>query len=306
VPEKPPEEILLQTISPGTPGGRERAVTLRDIFNYFSEGKTTKAIMRTDPAIRPETVALARAFLVASYPEVQARLTPAISSQDYKILIDENISPKIAAVLPAGFGHIITVKEAGLMKKKDPVIWEWAVNENCDAILTRDWRQKKPDTDLTLIAIEAARKIIAAEQEAGTMRVVLNEMPVVIHFKLKGEMVATAREVFSKFEHDIKSFLETVTAPYIEISNSGVRPSKTYAELVREKTGEDKHESRTRIERWHAKWRRIILNQHKEKLSPGQLEEIDNMVRAAAQICAQNSTLTLPPPEQTGPSSRPS
>src|SRR3982750_2290737 len=86
----------------------------------------------------------------------QPKLRPAFTRHaqpQFRILLDENLSPKVRASIPYSFGEVSLMNRAGLKGHKDREVWDWAVTHKVDAILTHDIRMKKEGRDLTLIAI---------------------------------------------------------------------------------------------------------------------------------------------------------
>lgn len=82
---------VLQRIDPLKPETPDNVITVLDVFNMLAKGMSTKQLCRARPDIRPESVTLARAFLIAKHPELYARKVSSAPDNDYRLLVDENI-----------------------------------------------------------------------------------------------------------------------------------------------------------------------------------------------------------------------
>ncbi|MBI4030737.1 MAG: DUF5615 family PIN-like protein [Proteobacteria bacterium] len=292
-PQQGMKEVVLQEVLPFTPRGIKRCITLQQVYDYLSRGLTTKGIMRVDPRIRPETVALARACLIANYPHLYAALVKKAPETEYKVLVDENISPRVLPGLCDYFRHLTHTGFEKLNGKKDSEVWRWAVNNSFDAILTHDMRNKS-DEDLTYIAVKEAMGIIEKEASDKRERVDLSSLPLVIHVLPDRKLKDTLPQLIKSFRQAVYHYLENRVSPYIEISYHGVSCGLTYANLVGRKMNQTPDQVLSREERWVIDWKdKIMKNRRAGDLTPDQEKNIDEMVRTAAQICAQ----TIRPPD---------
>lgn len=289
-PEQGMEKVVLQEVPPVTPRGITRCITLRQVYDYLSCGLTTRGIMRADPRIRPETVALARACLIANYPDLYDALVKKAPETEYKALVDENISPRVLPGLRDYFRYLTHTGFKKLNGKPDREVWRWAVNNNYDAILTRDLRSKS-EKDLTYIAVQEAMGIIEKEASDRRERVDLSGLPLVIHVRLNRNLEDKLPQLMKQFRKAVYHYIENRVAPCIEVSPGGVSCNETYADLVGRKANQMPEQVTSREDRWASDWKSRIMRNHRTgDLTPDQEKNIDEMVKAAAQICAQKIT----------------
>ena len=83
-----------------------------------------------------------------------------------KLLLDENLSPRLARRLELLFPGITHVREAGLKQADDIVIWEWAKVNECTIVTT--------DADFVLLSrrLSYPPKVIHLEQCDFPLRVI--------------------------------------------------------------------------------------------------------------------------------------
>jgi len=219
----------------------------------------------------------------------------------FKILIDENVTPRLRESIPASFATVITAQSAGLVGEKDSYLWKWAVEHGCDAIITLDTRMKRKDRDLTPIAIEAMRKII--EDGSGIPdRAKLGRLPLIIHLEKRDDPAADLREIMEKFPAKLADYIRNIrkaTISYIHVSTSGITPGKSWAEFAGEEY-ERVRRDRTRTEQLERKWKGRILGRQGGQFDTAAMAGLEKQLHAAALAVAPT------PPSQTGPSSRPS
>jgi hypothetical protein len=220
----------------------------------------------------------------------------------FRILIDENVTPRLRDSIPSSFAAVITAQSAGLVGKKDSYLWGWAAEHGFDAIITLDTRMKRKDRDLTPIAIEAMRKVI--EDEGGILdKAKLNRLPLIIHLEKRDDPAADLREIIEKFPGKLADYIRNIrkaTISYIDISTAGIAPGKSWAEFAGEEY-ERVRRDRTRTEQLERKWKGKILSRMGAEFDKAGMAGLEKQLHAAALIVAPPS-----PPAQTGPSSRPS
>ena len=269
-------ETVLQRINPEQPEGRENSVTVLDIFNMLAKGMNTRAICKYRPEIRPESVTMAQAFLIAKHPKLYHENVAPISDSGLKLLVDENIAARVIPALRSGFSYATHTNFVGLNGEKDPEVWAWAVNNHIDALITRDQKMVHEDKDLTLIAIESAKNILRRMDETG-LDVSLNELPLVIHVDAKHDVSNTVAEIYKKYRDQIHDYIETRTRPYIKVTSGGIIEGPRYATLLYEQ----KPEIRERGEQWVERWTQKIVQNRPDghKLSDEDIEEIRQRVK---------------------------
>jgi hypothetical protein len=220
----------------------------------------------------------------------------------FRILLDENVSPRVRDAIPPAFAQTILMKDGGLKGRDDRALWDWAAAHGIDAILTHDWQMKKKGQDLTLIAIEAARKVIE-EANGVPDGARLNRLPLIIHLEKRENPAADLAEIMEKYPAKLARCIDTIrkaTISYIHASVSGITPGKSCAEIAYEEN-ELNRRDRSRAEQLETKWRNKIASRHGDAFDAAAMAGLDRQIHAAVAACT-------PPVRspQTGPSSRPS
>lgn len=277
---------------------RRRIVTLSEMFNLLCQGGT-KYIRREHPEIKPETIALGRAWLIAARPELYNSQVARNQTGDLRLLVDENLPTKIIPIIRNGFGyathtnftkrtHAVDLQGCGNSGTGDKPVWEWAVNNNIDAIITLDRAQRKPDIDLTRIAKDNAIAVMKRMVEDGRDIVDVADLPVIIHVTCRRRDYKYVSGVINNHRDQLYKYLQTRTAPVVIVDEKGVRPDQTYLDLWKKhlrdldiiKYGHERVGRReARVRQW---WDQIshgnpVIPQHRR-------EEIFEMLRQAAEI----------------------
>lgn len=265
-----------------------RKITLKDIFNRLAAGQNARKIRKDDPAIRADTITLARAWLVARFPDSYKKITGREPERSYKILVDENISPRVLPGLHGAFGGVTHTNFEKLTGKKDPSVWRQAVNEEYDAILTGDKNQSNPQKDLTAIAIEEARMIIRQAGKEGLDKISLDELPLIIHVNEPRNHANEIPRLLRKHAAEIQSYLDQRTVAYIMVDDKGVKSGPTYAKLIAEEENIPAPTRRSRIEAREQEWKkRIMAGKLQKELSTEERDYIDRIVHIAALLSVQ-------------------
>jgi hypothetical protein len=216
----------------------------------------------------------------------------------FRILLDENLSPRVQKSIPDSFAETTLMKSAGLKGRKDHEIWDWAVAHRIDAIITHDWKMKKEGRDLTLIAVAAARRII---EENGGMhdRDRLTALPLIIHLDGRGDPAATMKTIMDKFGSKLTDYVRDIRKggiSYINISLQGITPGKSWAEFIYDEHMRDSR-NYTRTEALERKWMNKILSRSEGIFGNAAKANLERKLRETA------AALSRP---QSGPSSQPS
>ncbi len=297
----PPEidNKVIQRIVADGPETRNNKITVGDVFNLLVvKGLKTKAIRRLRPDIKPETIALTRAFIISARPDIYRQLVDN-DSADYRMLVDEALPARIIPAIRQGFSYATHTNFVGLNGKGrshpqgDQDLWVWAVNNNIDAIVTRDYATTSDDQDLTAIALADSLKMIAKMDETARDSINLDELPLIIHIKSEKADYKTIAKIFTAHQQSIQSYLETRSTPFIMVTENGVKSGPTYIELwdryLQQQTGN--YETIPRRDRQKEQWKRSILGGRQETdLSPYQRQRIDQLVNAAAAVCSGNAS----------------
>lgn len=282
-------------------GGRKRrcrVVTLSEMFNLLCMGGT-KYIRRERPDIRPETIALGRAWLIAARPDLYDTRVARNQSGDLRLLVDENLPAKIIPTIRNGFGYAthtnftkrinaIDLRGCGNSGTGDKPVWQWAVNNNIDAIITLDRAERKPDLDLTRIAKDNAITVMRRMVEEGREIVNMADLPVIIHVICRRHDYKYVSGVINNQRAQLYKYLQTRTAPVVIVDERGVRPDQTYLDLWKQhlrnvdiiKYGHERIGRRdARVRQW---WDQI--SHGNPVIPPHRRDEIFEMLRRAAEI----------------------
>lgn len=277
------DTTILQRRNLRMPDMGRNIVTVGQIFGLIRAGFNTRRILKADPQINPETILLARACLAARYPDAYNRFCTGNThqTQDYRILLDENMPRDLIPQIMSGYGYMTHNHLSGLRGKNDRDVWQWAVNNNVDAIFTMD-RRNKSKKDLTRIAQDDSVHIASLgtgrKQQAN-----INELPLIVHAENKKNPKPYLRRIFTQHAGLIHCYLEKRITPFILVRENGVALGPTYAELLKPQRQEDK----TRQEQWEQKWlARIFNNADLSGHTPEQVAQIEQQVRTCAALCA--------------------
>ncbi|OIN85303.1 MAG: hypothetical protein AUJ12_09660 [Alphaproteobacteria bacterium CG1_02_46_17] len=130
---------------------------------------------------------------------------------DIRTIVDENISRKITfPVLWDRLGPAIGVKKGW----KDPELFDFAVRQQYDVILTRDIRQDSEDEDLTAIALRHFREI-----KNSSSRRVRNRFPLIVHLDVpENASPKTIRHVIERCSAEVRQAVINRKTPLVKIS----------------------------------------------------------------------------------------
>lgn len=258
--------IILQRANQKT-GARQ--VKLSEIFNLLCKGGT-KYIRRQSPEIRPETVALGRAWLIATRPELYKEKIAPNQTGDLRILVDECVSARIIPAIRNGFGfathaNFVGLKGCGTKSGRgDASLWEWALANNIDAVITRDRTESNDNIDLTLITKKHAVGVLARMQTEEGRNIDFNTLPVLIHVSGQRANYQYVSGLLNTHRKRIQDFLHTRIAPVIVVDEKGVKPDVTYLKLWEQAQIGDVPPGPVRAlvtkqSRWASEWLKNIL-----------------------------------------------
>lgn len=271
-------ETVLQRIDPSLPETKDNTVTVLDVFNMLAKGMGTKMICKQRPEIKPETVSLARAFLIAKHPRLYDNHIAPGPDNNFRLLVDENISARVIPALRGGFSWATHTNFVGLNGAKDPEVWQWAVNNHIDAIVTRDQKMVCEEKDLTAIAIQNAKNILRRMEETG-LDISLDELPLVVHITANKDISSTVAKIFKQHENNIHDYLETRSRPYIKVTHEGISEGPRYATLLQDQSKNP--DIKDRAEQWVNNWTQKIVRNRPDghKLSEDDIETIRQRVK---------------------------
>ena len=275
-------------------------ITVSDVYNMLAKGYNTGRIRRERPEIKTETVALARAFIIANAPDVYDRIWKKSRANDYRALVDECLPARVIPLIRENcFGWATHTNFVKLQGRPDDEVWQWAVNNGVDAVITRDWKMTDPEGDLTYIAVEHAKAVLEKMDESDEDFVDVEDLPVVIHVKTQYANYGYVAKLFNMHKDQILSYVDTRTTPYIEVTERGVKAGPTYTELwaAQKMKGEseESHEVIPRRDSWISRWmNEILAGKRDEELTQEQRQKIEAMVRAGAALCTVEASKPHP------------
>ena len=206
-------------------------VKLGFVFDALAKGQTSRDIRHYHPHILPSTISIARAYIEAVNGEYFKAISDAQTLRSFSVLIDENLSPRLVEPLSEIFGKVVAVDGGELDGYKDPELWEWAVNNQIDLILTRDIVNKKPD-DLSYIADAYTKKILYLDHKQDKSSVTWSNLPILGQFSSSGFNHDGVPFLIKRNKKEIFSYLDNRSTPRIMINGDGVTCQKTYLELL--------------------------------------------------------------------------
>lgn len=269
-----------------------RSVKLSEIFNLLCKGGT-KYIRRELPDIRPETIALGRAWLIATHPDLYKKKIAPNQTGDLRILVDECVSARIIPMIRNGFGfathaNFVGLKGCGTKSGRgDADLWNWALDNNIDAVFTRDRAESDNQKDLTLIAKKHALEVLARMQTKEGSKVDINTLPVLIHVSSQRADYPYISGLLNKHRKAIQDFLHTRIAPVIVVNEGGVKADITYQTLWAQAQIGDvppgpERAFVTKQSRWASAWLKSILEAN-PAINDNHREAVTKILRNAAQ-----------------------
>jgi hypothetical protein len=191
----------------------------------------------------------------------------------------------------------------------DLPLYEWTVNNNIDYVISLDakginGKGGNPKKDLGAIIVDQAYKAIEKISDKGADIINVDELPVFIFVKLRktkqGQNSSQeALRLIRKHADKIKSYIETRTAPFIEVKEKGVSVHKTYTEiyadhLMKKGLEEQGDGVLARKKQWIFEWMSEIIKKiPEEEKTLERLRQVEDMVRASAAICAMEVTPSI-------------
>ena len=202
----------------------------------------------------------------------------------FRILLDENVSPKVRDAIPTSFAQTLLMKDAGLKGHDDREMWEWAAANGIDAILTHDSHMTK-SKDLTLIAVEAMGRIIN-DSDYNTAE--MNRLPLVIHLEKKNDPTGDLKRIMDSWQDKLASIIDNIRKSgisYIDVSMRGIKPGRSWFEIAYEQE-DRKARFHTRAEQFEKKWMRKILRRASDDFNQEAMLRLQGKLHKAANDCA--------------------
>ncbi|MCB9991043.1 MAG: DUF5615 family PIN-like protein [Rhodospirillales bacterium] len=195
--------------------------TLQDVFNAVAEDPRAPIKNLSKRHKIPVPVLEAgQAYMIAKLPELYEKAAgPPGTKRSF--LIDENLPPGLSAKLWHDFGAATHPNFIGMGKAKDPEIWNWAVKNKMDAIITRDIRLVEEAKDLSLLALRHAYDHLKNNHQDGKPYK-LNGQPIVIGFDSKSDKTVWPK--MRRNQNDIHKLLHLGHTPLARITEHGVIP----------------------------------------------------------------------------------
>jgi|GEM_PF-3209611 len=301
-------KIILQGRGAAVNDNSQNTLSLFDIFNQLADGRSAKQIMERDMRVKRETVLLARAFICAQFPSAQSYLSEPTQRPRIRILIDENISPRLSPLIRKIFGHAHFVEEVSLKGKPDTLVWERAIRGDYDAILTQDKSRRFAKKDLTEIALNHARHLKEQEVRMPHRRSTLNNLPLIIHVRRLNheKILEILPPMLYKHQAGLRRHIEERITPYIMVDKDRITRDTSFADL--DAIPESKMPEQRSA--WKNAWKNAILKDHKATMPIQQISAVDRLLQSAALIRSQQpfaqKKAELDVPMMTVPPAQPS
>jgi predicted nuclease of predicted toxin-antitoxin system len=213
---------------PLIPGGR--GVSLHEVFAMMARGMTSREMRNLRQDILPSTISAVHAFLAAASPDYFAAPRSENPFKSYKVLVDENLPPSIKPTL-SSFARVYHVGDVGLSGRPDQAVWEWAVNNSIDMILTRD-RKNKHDDDLAMVAVVETKAIIARMEEDEAINISLTDLPLLVRLSGRSNAAREVEKLTTRFKNDLLSYLDSRSTPFVDVLGDRIECGRTFAEIL--------------------------------------------------------------------------
>lgn len=206
--------------------------SVHSLFPLMARGYSLKRMREMRKDIEPEMIERTREILVDRnaqfFPDTQGEKL----LHDYKVLLDENIPPSLAGFLRTHFRKVAHIDDAGLTGKKDDKVWDWAVNNGYNIIITKD-RANISDRDLTFIATQDARSILRSMDEHRGHNFILSDLPLIVHLAGSSNPAIDMKILLrnEKSKSKLFNFVSNRATPYIDIIDGNIICGPTYFEL---------------------------------------------------------------------------
>ncbi len=211
--------------------------SLHSIFRYMAHGYSADKIRRMQADILPENIQKVREILAERnkhhFPDTQGNR----ALHDFKVLVDENVSPLVVLSLRKHFRKVAHVNHVGLNKQKDDRVWNYALDNGYNIIFTHDRKEDKKDQetaieiDLTSLATQDARSILRAMDRWGNNNFILSDLPMIIHLAGGCDPDAELKKLLRHNKEKLFDRLDNRATPYLDIINGKIISGPTYFEL---------------------------------------------------------------------------
>lgn len=276
--------------------------SLHKIFSLLARGWSSKKIRKEFPDILPETITLARGVLVDRKSEFFIDTKVEKPFKDFKVLIDENISPEVSGYLRTHFKKVAHVGDVGLLGKCDELVWEWCINNSYDVIFTKD-RANETEEDLTFTAVKDARSIIRAVDRQHNVNISLSALPLLVHLPPVNDVESELKKLLRRNKDEFLHYLDNRATPYIDVRDGQIKCGPTYFELrgenhiedyglSKEEITQDKKDERQRIK---DEWLRRLSVESLRTMSPEREKTFDESIKIAVSMGGRRSACAYLP-----------
>lgn len=204
--------------------------SLHSIFKYLAHGYSHKKMREIQCDILPETVETVRDILVQRNPNFFPENISNIMPQDFKVLVDENLSPEITGYLKTHFYKVAHIHDVKLTGKKDNEVLKWAIDEGYSIIFTKD-AANKTERDLTYLATDGAKSILREKDQKPLGNNNLSDIPIIIHLPGKCNEETELKKLLDGNRREFFDYLTNRATPYLDIKDGKIICGPTYLEL---------------------------------------------------------------------------
>lgn len=101
-------------------------ISVQDVLEYLASGMSTAQILADFPDLEADDIRAALAF--AADRERRFVSAPAKEAPALRLIIDHNLSPRLATALRDVFDEVVHVRDVGLSRGTDREVWTYAAD----------------------------------------------------------------------------------------------------------------------------------------------------------------------------------
>lgn len=224
----------------------KQELDLSILFTALAQGQHIGEVRRRYNLSR-KTASVLRGAFISTHPdrlpkfqsqEVRARIgRRSPENRPLRFLVDECVSPAVTYYVSRYLGWATHIDFKNMNGTKDPEVYQYAIDEGFDAIITRDRAETGPcieSKDLTDIALGHALAAREAERKGdGFVQDTRFKHPILIHISGTADWDNIKQRIKSN-KFDILSAIESRESPILILGRRHVYLGPTYQEIFHE------------------------------------------------------------------------